>query len=176
MKEEWSKHPFVPKGINKRGWCVMKQTNTSYLLPSSTDRNEMKRPQFNPTFHKTIRWKQNVEINPTIYYLSACWYSSLHFASLRIAAQQDRRFWSLQIKIAIKYIKSLPSCGIYVTLRNPELDFYQVTTLLSELDHYRGVDSVVWIGFEVKCHPIQNKNYMRFSLGDYFKKIRTNLI
>jgi len=36
----------------------------------------------------------------------------------------------------------------------------------------KGVRGLVWIGFEGKSQPIQNKNHVRFSLDDYSKKIR----
>jgi len=94
MKEEWFKHPSKILLYQKESTNEDDGSRNKLTLHNCCHHQQiqMKRPQFNPTFHETIRWKQNVEINPTIHNLSACWYSSLHFTSPRIAARQDPTF------------------------------------------------------------------------------------
>jgi len=47
---------------------------------------------------------------------------------------------------------------------------------LSETLKTSGVRGSVWIDFEAKCDPKYKSHAVRFSLDDYSKKIRTDLI
>jgi len=44
------------------------------------------------------------------------------------------------------------------TLQTHEHDYFIGLNIII----FRGVRGLVWIGFEAKYHPIQNKNHMRF--------------